>query len=187
MADADGPRLLALRREPGAMTRSLTALVLRLTLGLSLLMFGVQKYQAQRAGQYPGGMVAQFDETWLGQKMPQAVKLFADALPYAEIGLGALLVAGLTTTMVAFLTGLLLVGLLFGQLILATVDQATYGPKIPIHLLWVLTDAAVLWLSPVTSNYLSVDGLLFGWFWKPRSEGEFRREEQADPRVKKYS
>ena len=34
-------------------------------------------------------------------------------------------------------------------------------------------NAGILWLSPVTSNYLSADGLLFGWFWAPRSEGRY--------------
>ncbi len=132
-------------------------------------------------------MIAQFEGTWLSQGSlnQQAMTGFARALPFAEIGLGALLIAGLTTTMVAFLTGLLLVGLLFGLLVLAAADPAGIA-KIPTHMIYILLDAGILWLSPVTSNYLSVDGLLFGWFWKPRSEGDFRREEGPDPRVRNY-
>ena len=55
----------------------------------------------------------------------------------------------------------------------------------PQMLVYLLVDAAILSLSPVTSNYFSVDGILFGWFWRPRSEGEFRRDESADARKKK--
>ena len=42
-------------------------------------------------------------------------------------------------------------------------------------LTYFLANAGILWLSPVTSNYLSLDGLFFGWFWRPRAEGEYRR------------
>lgn len=190
MPDLDAPRAIALCREPGGFTRGLTALVLRLALGVAFVMFGIQKYQGQRAGEYPKSMIAMFEGTWLneGSLNQQATKVFATALPYAEIGLGALLIVGVATTLVAFLTGLLLVALLFGQLVLTSVNPEM-GAKIPTHFIYILIDAAILWLSPVTSNYLSVDGLLFGWFWKPRSVGDFRREEGTgtDPRVRNYA
>jgi thiosulfate dehydrogenase [quinone] large subunit len=171
----DAPVLVTLRREPGGFTRSLTALVLRLALGVMFVMAGLGKFEQKNAGTYPGSIVQGFEGTWMNKHMPRAVKLYADALPYVEVGVGALLIAGLATTLTAFLTGLLLVSLLFGLLVQSQVNQAV-GSVVPTLFGYILADAAILWLSPVTSNYLSIDGLLVGWFWKPRSEGEFRRE-----------
>ena len=85
----------------------------------------------------------------------------------------SLAIAGLLTTLSAFATGLLLLSLLFGQIVLG--NAAMY----PSMLIYLLVDAGILWLSPATSNYLSLDGLFFGWFWKPRGEGEYRREYEA--------
>lgn len=172
----DAPSTVTLRREPGPLTRSLVALILRLALGLSFVIFGINKLEERKKGEYPESMISQFKATWLYERQPQAVEKFAEVLPLVEVAVGLLLIAGLTTTLSAFLTGLLLVGLLFGQLVMTGKDSS-YIARIPTHFIYILVDAAILWLSPVTSNYLSVDGLLFGWFWKPRSEGEFRRDE----------
>jgi thiosulfate dehydrogenase [quinone] large subunit len=170
----DAPALISLRREPGPLIRSLTALVLRVGLGLAFLMFGLQKFEAKRQGQYPAMITQQFQSTVLGQRMPGGVRLFADVLPYAEVALGGLLIAGLLTTLTATLTGILLLNLMFGLLVQG--DPSKVNPL----LIYLLVDAGILWLSPVTSNYLSLDGLIFGWFWKPRGDGEYRREEVAE-------
>lgn len=172
----DVPTIVTLRREPGPLARSLVALILRLALGLSFLIFGINKLEQRKAGDYPKEMKSQFEKTWLAERMPWAIDQFAEVLPLAEVAVGLLLIAGLTTTLSAFLTGLLLIGLLFGQLVL-TQSKPEVIARIPTHFIYILVDAAILWLSPVTSNYFSVDGILFGWFWKPRSEGEFRRDE----------
>jgi thiosulfate dehydrogenase (quinone) large subunit len=162
------PSAIALRREPGAFTRSLVALLLRVSLGLTFLMVGLDKFAAIKAGKYPGMIVDQFANSPL---RPDLVKLFASVLPYAEVGVGALLVVGLATTLSAFAAGALLIHLLFGQLILHQI------PQIPVIFTYILLNAGILWLSPVTSNYLSLDGLLVGWFWRPNSEGDFHRED----------
>jgi uncharacterized membrane protein YphA (DoxX/SURF4 family) len=167
------PTHITLRREPGPLTRSLVALVLRAGLGLCFLMFGLAKFQAMNTGQYPAMIIDQFAKSPL---KPQMVKLFADVLPYAEVGLGAALIAGLFTTLTAALAGILLLHLTFGKLVLNDI------PSIPSMLTYLLVAAGVLWLSPVTSNYISLDGLFFGWFWKPRSEGEYQREEPGTGR-----
>src|SRR4051812_35983935 len=105
---------IALRREPGPLTRSLVALSLRLALGLIFLMAGIGKFQAIKAGKYPTMIVTQFASSPLptGQ-----VRLFADVLPYAEVAIGAALLAGLFTTLAASLSAALLALLLFGHLI----------------------------------------------------------------------
>jgi uncharacterized membrane protein YphA (DoxX/SURF4 family) len=159
---------IALRREPGPLTRSLVALSLRLGLGLIFLMAGLGKFQAIKAGKYPAMIIDQFASS----PLPEAqVRLFAQVLPYAEVALGAGLLAGLFTTVTAALAAILLANLLFGQVILNHADQY------PGMLIYFLVNAGILWLSPVTSNYLSLDGLLFGWFWAPRPEAHYQIED----------
>ncbi len=172
MSTNSSPTVIGLRREPGGLTRSLTSLVLRLALGLMFLVSGWSKLEARKDGRYPDRLVSMFNDTILAERMPQALDLYAQALPYAEIGVGAFLVLGLSTTIAALAAGLLLISLEFGLLILANnpASLAIPSAKIPTHMIYLLMDTAILWLSPVTSNYLSVDGLLFGWFWKPKTD-----------------
>jgi uncharacterized membrane protein YphA (DoxX/SURF4 family) len=170
----DTPTVISLRREPGPLTRSLTALVLRLGLGMMFLIFGLGKLDALKTGEYPANVIKPFESETA--KLPivhrklAGVELFATVLPYAEVGLGCALILGLLTPLTALLTGALLLQLVFGKLILKDIAS------MPGMLTYLLVDAAVLWLSPVTSNYFSLDGLIFGWFWRPRTEGEFHRE-----------
>jgi uncharacterized membrane protein YphA (DoxX/SURF4 family) len=158
--------IISLRREPGPMTRSLVSLLLRGGLGMMFLMLGLAKFEGIKKGEYPASIISAFEKT----KLP-GIKLFADVLPFAEVGLGCALIAGLLTTITATLSGVLLLHLLFGKLVLNDI------PSLPGMFIYLLMNAGVLWLSPVMSNYLSLDGLIFGWFWKPRVEGHYRREE----------
>lgn len=199
---------MALRREPGPLVRSLTALVLRVALGSILLGAGLEKYQdmnrpaaaapgvvvveeAPASGgeelgagsppaeatapvveetRYPETIKGMFAGTFLAKRMPWALDVFTEVLPYAEMGLGAALIVGFWTPLAAFLAGILLVKLLLGWVILGEAEMY------PNMLTYLIVDAAILWLSPVTSNYISLDGLLFGWFWRPRVEGTFVEE-----------
>lgn len=168
----DATTTIALRREPGHLTRSLVALLLRLSLGLMFLMLGLQKIDMAKKGEYPGGLTKKIEAVRLPivhRPLP-AANLLVSALPYAEVTIGGLLIVGLFTPLSAALSGLLLLQLICGNLLLEDVSRAT------ARFDYVLVNAGILWLSPVTSNYLSLDGLFFGWFWAPRSEGEFRRD-----------
>ncbi len=185
----DIPSAITLRREPGALTRSLTALLLRAGLGMIFLLAGLGKFQAKQAGAYPGFILSQFDPEKPDEKTgqpkqfvvklpPEMVKLFADVLPYAEVGLGIALIAGIFTTLTAFLSGVLLLHLLFGLVIQG--NTAMY----PAMLTFLLVNAGILWLSQVTSNYLSLDGLFFGWFWAPKSVADYHREPEGQVKIK---
>ncbi len=164
----DTPAAVVLRREPGPLVRSLVALVLRCGLGLLMLVAGYNKlYPPKPEMAYSAeGMVEQFKATPLPA---EAVRLFAKALPYAELYVGATLVLGLGTMLNAFLTGVLLLKLMTGLLVLGDPTM------IPPMFSYLLVCAAVLWLSPVRSNWFSVDGLLFGWLARPRNEGEYQQ------------
>ena len=126
---------------------------------------------AEPEPRYPESIRGMFAGTWLERELDWALDLFTEALPYVEIGVGALLLVGSFTTLVAFAAGLLLLGLLFGLTVLGNAQMY------PNMLTYLLVDAGILWLSPVTSNYLSLDGLFFGWFWRPRAEAHYRINE----------
>jgi uncharacterized membrane protein YphA (DoxX/SURF4 family) len=181
----DTPHSITLRREPGPFTRSLAALILRLALGMTFLVLGLGKLEAKRAGNYPGTMFADAEKTHVpglpNVKLP-LLKQYAEVLPYAEVGVGAALIVGFWTTLAGFASGLLLLSILFGHLVQIQVSPEKEIAQIPVMFAYLLLNAVVLWLSPVTSNYLSLDGLLFGWFWAPRPEGEYRRDERTEPR-----
>jgi uncharacterized membrane protein YphA (DoxX/SURF4 family) len=171
---------ITLRREPGYMVRSLTALMLRLGFGLFLLMSGLSKFEQKANGTYPAAITDQFEGKHFHGRFltirvdvpnPPSVRLFANVLPYAETILGAALLIGFWTPLSAFLSGLLVVLLLFGHVVQQNVAQFSG------MFVYLLVAAAILWLSPVTSNYFSLDALLFGWFWAPRPEGEYRADE----------
>ncbi|HWE38747.1 MAG TPA: DoxX family membrane protein [Isosphaeraceae bacterium] len=181
----DTPHAITLRREPGPFTRSLAALILRLALGMTFLVPGLYKLEAKRRGEYPGTMFADAERAHvpglLNVKLP-LLKQYAEVLPYAEVGVGVALIAGFWTTLAGFASGLLLLSLLFGHLVQMQVHPEQEVTMVPLMLVYLAINAAVLWLSPVTSNYLSLDGLLFGWFWAPRPEGEYRRDERVEPK-----
>jgi uncharacterized membrane protein YphA (DoxX/SURF4 family) len=147
--------------------RSLVALVLRVGLGLLFLMVGLAKFLGMRSGTYPASLLSQFADV----PMPQALlKLFVAVLPYAEVGLGIALICGLLTILAATLSAALLLALMFGKLVLNDI------PALPGMFTYLLVNAGVLWLSPVTSNYFSLDGLIFGWFWTPAEQGRYARQ-----------
>ncbi|WP_152050425.1 hypothetical protein [Tautonia marina] len=129
--------------------------------------------EAEAEPRYPETIRGMFADTWIGRDLKPALDLYTAFLPLAEVGVGALLIAGLFTTLSAFFSGLLLLSLTFGWIVLQ--NSSMY----PSMMTYLLVNAAILWLSPITSNYLSLDGLLFGWFWKPKDEGEYRREYEA--------
>lgn len=162
----DTPAAVVLRREPGPLVRSLVALILRVGLGLLMLAAGYNKLHPPKPEMAYSveGMVEMFKATPLPA---EAVRPFAKALPYAELYLGATLVVGLGTMLNAFLAGVLLLQLLVGLLVLGDPTAA------PPMFSYLLVCAGVIWLSPVRTNWFSIDGLLFGWLARPRDEGEY--------------
>jgi uncharacterized membrane protein YphA (DoxX/SURF4 family) len=161
---------------PGPVIRSLTMLILRVGLSLVFLSAGVSKFQARSEGTYPRSLVEGFRDTFLGHHLPGAVRLFAEVLPFVEIGVGALLALGLFTTFAATASGVLLLHLLFGTL--AQGDPA----RIPSMLTFLLVNAAVLWLSQVCCNYISLDGVIFGMVLRAPEGEESLREVVAETR-----
>src|SRR5437870_3533426 len=127
--------------------REVAYVLLRVTLGLIFLFYGIGKFMGGISN-FVGGMNQQFSG-----KLPAVMVMpFAYFIPFAETISGALILLGLFTRAGLTLSGLLLIGLTFGVVILGQ------APTVAHNLQYVLLNFLLLWL--VDLNRYSVDGLL---------------------------
>lgn len=127
-------------------TRSLAYALTRVTYGLIFLFYGVGKFMTG-IGTFVGGMNQQFSG-----KLPAIMVMpFAYVLPFGEMISGTLILLGLYTRAGLFLSGLLLVGLTFGVVILGRPDGVAH------NLIYVLVNFLLLWF--VDLNRFSLDEL----------------------------
>src|SRR5712691_2277310 len=121
--------------------------LMRITLGVIFLFYGIGKFMGGISN-FVGGMNQQFSG-----KLPAAMVMpFAYFIPFAETISGALILFGLFTRVGLTLSGLLLVGLTFGVVMLG---QAPTGAH---NLQYVLVNSVLLWL--IDLNRFSFDSLL---------------------------
>jgi thiosulfate dehydrogenase [quinone] large subunit len=131
--------------------------LLRITLGVIFLFYGIGKFSAG-LGNFVGGMNQHF-----AGKLPVAmVTPFAYVLPFGEVTAGGLILLGLLTRVGLTLSGLLLVGLTFGTVMLGD------APTVAHNLQYALVNFVLLWL--VDLNRFSVDSLL-----RRRTTAEFTK------------
>jgi thiosulfate dehydrogenase [quinone] large subunit len=120
---------------------------MRITYGVIFLFYGIGKFMGGISN-FVGGVNQQFSG-----KLPAAMVMpFAYFIPFAETISGALILLGLFTRVGLTLSGLLLVGLTFGVVILGQ------APTVAHNLQYVLINFVLLWL--VELNRFSIDGLL---------------------------
>ncbi len=119
---------------------------------------------------YPDSINNMFRESRILGRMMPVVEIYTALLPYVEVGLGLLLVVGFLTPLVTFLINLLLLSLLFGWLDLGRAEM--YANMF----VYILAGLAMQWVAVVTSNYISLDGLIFGILTKPSAEAEYTRD-----------
>ena len=86
----------------------------RWVMGILFLFFGIGKF-TMGVGNFARGMAQPFEKTWLP---PILLNAFGYVLPFCEVILGALLILGLFRNATLFATGLLLIALTFGQVLL---------------------------------------------------------------------
>lgn len=123
--------------------------LLRSTLGIIFLAAGIGKFMAG-VGAFASGMQQNF-----AGKLPSALVLpFGYALPFLEVAVGLMLVAGLFNYFGAVLTGLLMIALTFGKLIEG--DTATVAHNLSYSVIVFL----LIWFSEY--NGYSIDRLLQG-------------------------
>lgn len=123
--------------------------LLRVTLGMIFLTTGIVKLM-MGVGSFAAGVQQQF----AGKLPTLIVTPFAYALPLVEVAVGALLVLGLFNVKALVLTGLLLIGLIFG---LTVVNETA---TVAGDLSFVLINFVLLWLAD--HNGYSLDRLRRG-------------------------
>lgn len=134
--------------------REIAYALLRITTGVIFLFYGVGKFMIG-INNFVGGMNQQFSG-----KLPAVMVMpFAYCLPFGEVTAGALILFGLFTRVGLALSGLLLVGLTFGTVILGQ------APTVAHNLQYALVNFVLLWF--VDMNRYSLDSL----FWRPAAAG----------------
>jgi uncharacterized membrane protein YphA (DoxX/SURF4 family) len=123
--------------------------LLRFTLGVVFLFSGIGKLRAG-VGNFAGSMLQQFS----GKLPGVLVQPFVYVLPFAETVLGALIVFGLFTRVALSFSGLLLVALTFGTVMLGEFPTVAHNTQ------YALVNFVLLWASEY--NYYSVDQALGG-------------------------
>lgn len=126
--------------------RTIAYALTRITYGVIYLFYGIGKFRGG-LGSFVGGMNQQFSG-----KLPAVMVMpFAYFIPFAETISGALIVLGLFTRVGLTLSGLLLLGLTFGVVILGQ------APTVAHNLQYVLLNFVLLWF--VEMNRFSLDSL----------------------------
>ena len=120
--------------------------LLRTTMGVIFLFFGAGKFVAGLTN-FVGGMNQHF-----AGKLPAAMVMpFAYVLPFGEVTSGLLILLGLFTRVGLTISGLLLIGLTFGTVMLGD------APTVAHNLQYALVNFVLLWL--VDLNRYSLDSL----------------------------
>jgi thiosulfate dehydrogenase [quinone] large subunit len=108
--------------------------LLRVTFGIVFLFSGIEKFRAG-LGNVAGSMLQQFS----GKLPAVLVQPFVYILPFAETIIGVLLVLGLFTTVALSFSGLLLVTLTFGTIMLGEFPVVAHNTQyglVNFILLW---------------------------------------------------
>ena len=120
--------------------------LLRVTMGVIFLFFGVGKFIGGLTN-FVGGMNQHF-----AGKLPAAMVMpFAYVLPFGEVTAGLLILLGLFTRIGLVISGLLLIGLTFGTVMLGD------APTVAHNLQYALVNFVLLWL--VDLNRYSADAV----------------------------
>jgi thiosulfate dehydrogenase [quinone] large subunit len=120
--------------------------LLRITMGVIFLFYGIGKFMGGISN-FVGGMNQHFS----GKLPAFMVMPFAYVLPFGEVLAGALIFFGLFTRVGLTLSGLLLIGLTFGTVMLGE------APTVAHNLQYALVNFVLLWF--VDLNRYSLDSL----------------------------
>lgn len=120
--------------------------LLRITLGVMFLFFGVGKF-VQGLPKFVSGIEDRFAQSWLP---PTLVTPFAYVLPFVEVTIGALLIIGLFTVAALVAAAVLMIALTFGTVVES--NQATTARNVNYALI------VFVLLFLVRYNAHSVDG-----------------------------
>ncbi len=123
--------------------------LMRSTLGIVFLVAGIGKFMMGI-----GAFVSQMQEPFAGKLPSVMVVAFGYALPFLEVAIGLMLVAGLFNYFGSVLAGLLMIALIFGKLIEG--DPVTVAHNLSYSVIIFL----LIWFADY--NGYSLDRLLHG-------------------------
>ena len=124
--------------------RSASYALMRATFGIVFLFFGITKF-IRGVSPFAEGMQQRF-----AGKLPMLIVVpFSYSLPFFEVLFGAFLLLGLFNSLSLLATGLLLMALTFGMVILGDT------PTVANNLIYVLIDFCLLYLAD--DNLYSID------------------------------
>lgn len=126
--------------------REIAYALLRATVGVIFLFYGLGKFMSG-IGNFVGSMNQQFS----GKLPAFMVMPFAYAIPFGELIAGALILLGLYTRAGLVLSGLLVIGLTFGLVMLGQADKVAH------NLIYALVNFVLLWFADL--NRFSLDEL----------------------------
>jgi thiosulfate dehydrogenase [quinone] large subunit len=121
--------------------------LLRATIGVIFLTYGINKFISGI-----GGFVGNMNQQFSGKLPAVLVMPFSYAIPFAETIGGLLILFGLFTRIGLVITGLLLIGLTFGVVMLGQAQIIAH------NLQYALVNFVLLWLSDL--NGYSLDRLI---------------------------
>jgi thiosulfate dehydrogenase [quinone] large subunit len=121
--------------------------LLRVTMGVIFLFYGIGKFISG-----VGGFVGTMNQQFSGKLPAFMVMPFAYFIPFAEVTAGLLILLGLFTRAGLVLSGLLLIGLTFGTVMLGQ------APSVAHNLQYGLVNFVLLWLSDL--NGYSLDRII---------------------------
>jgi len=128
--------------------RKVAYFLTRVAYGVTFLFYGIAKFRGGIAS-FVGGMNQQFSG-----KLPAVMVMpFAYFIPFAETISGVLIVLGLFTRAGLTVSGVLLIGLTFGVVMLGQ------APTVAHNLQYVLLNFVLLWF--VEWNRVSLDALIW--------------------------
>ena len=127
--------------------REVAYALLRATLGVNFLFYGIGKLVGGL-----GAFVGTMNQRFTGKLPAILVMPFAYALPFGEVAAGLLILIGLFTRVGLVLSGLLLLALTFGTVMLG--DAATVAH----NLQYALVNFVLLWL--IDLNGYSLDSVI---------------------------
>lgn len=128
--------------------REVAYALLRVTMGVIFLFYGIGKFMGGISN-FAGSM----NQHFAGKLPALMVMPFAYVLPFGEVIAGALILFGLFTRLGLTLSGLLVIGLTFGTVMLGD------SPTVAHNLQYALVNFVLLWL--IDLNRYSLDGLVW--------------------------
>lgn len=126
--------------------REVAYVLLRFTYGMIFFFYGINKF-----GMGLGSFVNGTNQQFAGKLPAFLVTSFAYLIPFVEIIVGALIIAGLLTRLALTLSGLLMIGLTFGMV------MAGQPQFVAFNLIYAVINFVLLW--SVDLNLCSLDTL----------------------------